>query len=100
MAAASNEAPADAAQRRGAPPVICYSVDKLPPYNRAFYEAARRDPTKLSETLVPLREARTFTVSAGHFFRIVSIEGPQIGDLNLWNAHDQSDRYFSAETCA
>src|SRR5205085_8989941 len=95
-----NPAPADATTRRSVPPVIVYTVDKLPPYNRAFYEAARRDPTKLSETIVPLREARTFTVSAGHFFRIVSIEGPQVGDLNLWNAHDLSERFFSGKTRA
>ena len=36
----------------------------------------------------------TFEVPAGHFFRIVSIEGPQVGDLNLWNAHDLSERFF------
>ena len=37
---------------------------------------------------------------AGHFFRIVSIEGPQVGDLNLWNAHDLSERFFSGKTRA
>ena len=37
---------------------------------------------------------------AGHFFRIVSVEGPQVGDLNLWNAHDLSERFFSGKTRA
>ena len=86
-----NTAPADAAQRQAAPPVVVYTVDKLPPYDRAFYDNVRRDLTKVSETIVPPRDARTFTVPAGHLFRIVSIEGPQVGDLNLWNAHDLSD---------
>ncbi len=36
----------------------------------------------------------------GHFFRIVSIEGPQVGDLNLWNAGDLSERFFSGKTRA
>ena len=49
---------------------------------------------------MPPREARTFEVPAGHFFRIVSIEGPQVGDLNLWNAHDLSERFFSGKTRA
>ena len=96
----TDEAPADAAQRRAASPVVCYTLDKLPPYDRAFYDAVRRDLTKISETIVPSREARTFSVPAGHIFRIVSIEGPQVGDLNLWNAHDLSERFFSGKTRA
>jgi len=100
MRTPQSKAPADAAQRRAAPPVIVYTVDKLPPYDRAFYGHVRRDPTLVSETIVPPREARTFTVPAGHLFRIVSIEGPQVGDLNLWNAHDLSERFFSGKTRA
>src|SRR3954471_19497013 len=92
--------PVDASQRRCAPPVIVYTVDKLPPYDRAFLENVRRDATKVSETTVPPRDARTFSVPAGHLFRIVSIEGPQVGDLNLWNAHDLSERFFSGKTRA
>jgi uncharacterized protein YcgI (DUF1989 family) len=95
-----NLAPPDAAARRAARPVVCYTVDKLPPYDAKFYENARRDLTKISETIVPPREARTFSVPAGHLFRIVSIEGPQVGDLNLWNAHDLSERFFSGKTRA
>jgi uncharacterized protein len=92
--------PPDAAARRAAPPVVVYTVDRLPPYDRAFYEAVRRDLTKVSEIIVPPRDARTFQVAAGHLFRIVSIEGPQVGDLNLWNAHDLSERFFSGKTRA
>src|SRR3954467_10637106 len=95
-----NPAPPDAEQRRSVPPVIVYTVDKLPPYDRAFYESVRREATKVSETTVPPRDARTFSVPAGHLFRIVSIEGPQVGDLNLWNAHDLSERFFSGKTRA
>jgi uncharacterized protein YcgI (DUF1989 family) len=93
-------APPDAAQRRAAPAVVCYSVDKLTPYDGAFYENVRRGLTKLSETIVPPREAGTFSVPAGHIFRIVSIEGPQVGDLNLWSANDLSERFFSGKTRA
>ncbi|TMI98805.1 MAG: DUF1989 domain-containing protein [Alphaproteobacteria bacterium] len=100
MRTAQSEPPADAAARRAAPPVIVYTVDRLPPYDRAFYESVRRDCVLVSETIVPPREARTFEVAAGHFFRIVSIEGPQVGDLNLWNAHDLSERFFSGKTRA
>ncbi|MGB9367698.1 MAG: DUF1989 domain-containing protein [Xanthobacteraceae bacterium] len=95
-----SKVPADAAARKAAPPVIVYTVDRLPPYDRAFYDNVRRDLTKISETIVPPRDARTFSVPAGHLFRIVSIEGPQVGDLNLWNAHDLSERFFSGKTRA
>ncbi|MCW5693800.1 MAG: DUF1989 domain-containing protein [Pseudolabrys sp.] len=66
----------------------------------ATLERARGALTKVSEVVVPPRDARTFEVPAGHFFRIVSIEGPQVGDLNLWNAHDLSERFFSGKTRA
>ncbi len=98
--ATPNNAPSDAAQRRAAPPVVVYAVDKVPRYDAAFYQRARAGLTKVAETVVPPREARVFSVPAGHFFRIVSAEGPQVGDLNLWNANDLSERFFSGKTRA
>lgn len=94
------EAPPDAARRRAAPAVVCYPVAGLPRVDVAFYDGIRRDMTKIDEVRVPPREARTFSVPAGHLFRIVSIEGPQVGDLNLWNARDLSERFFSGKTRA
>jgi uncharacterized protein YcgI (DUF1989 family) len=55
---------------------------------------------KIGETIVPPREGRAFDVPAGHFFRIVSIEGPQAGDLTLWNPANLSERFFSGKTRA
>ena len=92
--------PADAADRRSAKPHIAYPVDRMPPFDSAFYELARSGLTKITALTVPPREGRAFAVPAGHFFRIVSIDGPQVGDLNLWNAHDLSERFFSGKTRA
>jgi uncharacterized protein len=92
--------PSDADQRRAAKPVIVYEVDKLPAYDAAFYDNARADMAKVGEMIVPPREARAFDVPAGHFFRIVSIEGPQVGDLNLWNPANLAERFFSGKTRA
>ncbi|HUB15339.1 MAG TPA: DUF1989 domain-containing protein [Acetobacteraceae bacterium] len=92
--------PPDAAQRRAAPPVTVYAVDRLPPFDVAFYQAARSDLAKVAELTIPPREARVFSVPAGHVFRIVSIEGAQVGDLNLWNAHDLSEHFYSGKTRA
>jgi len=92
--------PADADARRALAPVVCYPVSGLPVPDMARYRAARATLTPTGEVLVPPREARTFHVPAGHFFRIHSVEGPQVGDLNLWNATDLSERFYSGKTRA
>jgi uncharacterized protein YcgI (DUF1989 family) len=93
-------APPDAAERRGKPAVVAYPVENLPPVNLTLLDAARASLTKLSEVIVPPRDARAFTVRQGQFFRIVSVQGPQVGDLNLWNAADLSEHFFSGKTRA
>jgi uncharacterized protein len=92
--------PTDADQRRAVKPVLVYAIDALPAYDAAFYDGARAAMTKIGETTVPPREGRAFDVPAGHFFRIVSVEGPQVGDLNLWNAANLAERFFSGKTRA
>jgi len=92
--------PADAESRRAVPPVICYPTQTLPQPDLALYAAARADAEKVGEVTVPPREAAAFRVRAGQFFRITSVEGPQVGDLNLWNAHDLSERFHSGKTRA
>ena len=93
-------APADADARRAVQPVICYPTDTLPRPDMALYRAARETAEKVDEVVVPPREAATFRVGAGQVFRISSVEGPQVGDLNLWNAHDLSERFYSGKARA
>lgn len=83
---------------KGAPAVICYQVDSLPTYSMASYQKARQHLQKVDEVLVKPRDAEVFEVPAGYFFRINSIEGPQVGDLNLWHAHNLEERFFSGKT--
>ena len=92
--------PNDAQSRREKPPVVVYPNGTLPPPDMAMLSRARENLTLVSELIVPPRDARAFEVPAGHFFRIVSIEGSQVGDLNLWNAHDLTERFFSGKTRA
>ncbi|MBK4215251.1 DUF1989 domain-containing protein [Paracoccus caeni] len=91
--------PADADARRAIAPVTCYPTESLPPVDLAAYRAARDGWQMISETIVPPREARCFDIPAGHFFRIISTEGPQVGDLNLWSA-DLTERFYSGKTRA
>ncbi len=90
--------PADAAQRRARPLTVCYPVESLPKPDMAMLARAREQLTKIDEVLVAPRDAEAFQVPAGHFFRIIGVDGPQVGDLNLWNAHDLSERFFSGKT--
>jgi len=55
---------------------------------------------KIDTVIVPPREAECFHVPAGHFFRIISSEGPQVGDLNLWNYDNPEERFYSGKTRA
>jgi hypothetical protein len=92
--------PPDADARRAVAPVICYPTGGLPAPDLALYRAARARAVRTAELRVPPRDARCFRVPAGGFFRITSIEGPQVGDLNLWNAADLSERFYSGKTRA
>lgn len=93
-------APADAEERRRKPPVVVYPNGSLPGADMGMLARARQTLTKRDEIIVPPREAGSFRVPKGHFFRVVSIEGPQVGDLNLWNADDLDERFFSGKTRA
>ncbi|MEH6444263.1 MAG: DUF1989 domain-containing protein [Oceanospirillaceae bacterium] len=90
--------PSDAESRKQAEVTICYEVDQLPSYDHQFYQQARAQLTKIDEIIIPPRDAASFKVPKGHFFRISSVEGSQVGDLNLFNANDIEERFFSGKT--
>ncbi len=92
--------PADAEARRAIPPVVAYPNDTLSEPDLTLYTRARASAEKVFETQAAPRDAATFRVPAGHFFRITSVEGPQVGDLNLWAADDLKERFFSGKTRA
>ncbi len=92
--------PADAQARRDVPPVICYPNDTLPTVDLGRLRAARDAAEHVETVIVPARDAACFTAKAGQFFRITCVDGPQVGDLNLWNAHDLSERFYSGKTRA
>jgi uncharacterized protein YcgI (DUF1989 family) len=93
-------APRDAAERRAVRPTRVYASDQLPAHDADFYQRVRAGMVKRSTITVPARDARAFVLQAGDIFRIVSVDGPQVGDLNLWNRHDLSERFFSGKTRA
>ena len=96
----ASPAPADADARRAAKPVVVYPNGTLVAPDLALLGKAKQRLEKIDEVIVPPRDGRCFTVPKGHFFRIVSVEGAQVGDLNLWNAQDLTERFFSGKTRA
>ncbi|MCC0022256.1 MAG: DUF1989 domain-containing protein [Nitratireductor sp.] len=97
---AENSPPADADARRAVKPVICYPVDTLPQPDMALYRHMRTKLESVETVVAQPREAACFDVPAGHFFRISCPEGSQVGDLNLWNAANPAERFFSGKTRA
>lgn len=92
--------PSDADARRAIPPVICYPNDSLPAPDLALYQAALGGAVEVEDVVVPPREARCITVPAGTFLEIRSMEGAQVGDLNLFNADTLDERFYSGKTRA
>lgn len=92
--------PEDAVARRAVAPVICYPVETLPKPDMALYARARAGAQVVAQVTVPPREAAAFRVAAGQFFRISCPEGAQVGDLNLFNAANPEEKFFSGKTRA
>jgi len=92
--------PSDANERKNLQPVICYPIDSLENSNLSLLHRARKHLSKITETVIPPRDAKTFEVKMGQFFRIESIEGPQVGDLNLFQANNIDERFYSGKTRA
>jgi uncharacterized protein YcgI (DUF1989 family) len=64
-------------------------------YRRIAESGGRRLVEKFT---IPIRTGRAWKVPAGHGFRIVTIEGPQVGDLNIWNLHNPRERLWASRT--
>ena len=92
------DTPDDASTRRAVKPIVCYDVESVPSRDASELSAWRKTLKLVDTVVVPPRDARTFEVPEGYGFRIVSVEGSQVGDLNLWNRHDLSERFFSGKT--
>ena len=92
--------PTDADIRKAIKPVICYPPETLPKPDLDAYRALRTGAEKAGQLLVDPRDAGCIAVPKGAFFRIVSVEGSQVGDLNLWNLHDLTERFYSGKTRA
>ncbi|NDH70577.1 MAG: DUF1989 domain-containing protein, partial [Proteobacteria bacterium] len=92
--------PDDINDRIGAKPIVCYPNNNIEEKNLDILHTARKNLVKKSEILIPPRDAKTFEVKEGEFFRIESVEGPQVGDLNLFNLNNLDEKFYSGKTRA
>ena len=69
-----NPEPADAASRRAVEPIVCYPIETLPGPRMDLYQKARKNMTLVDELVVSPRDALCWSLPAGHFCRIVSVE--------------------------
>lgn len=76
-------------------------------FKRSSFAADRKLYTKIGETTsreliqsftLPIRSGRAWTVPKGKFCRIITPEGPQVGDLNIWNLHNPRERFWASRT--
>ncbi|MFI2410330.1 urea carboxylase-associated family protein [Streptomyces sp. NPDC018947] len=69
--------------------------------DRAFYDRVSKteEGRELVDSFViPIRSGRAWEVPAGHLCRLVTVDGPQVGDLNVWNRNDPRERMWAART--
>ncbi|KAH7071769.1 meiotic chromosome segregation protein [Paraphoma chrysanthemicola] len=53
---------------------------------------------KTQDFLIPPRSGKAWHVPSGCLFRLSTPEGPQVGDLNIWNANNPRERFWAART--
>ena len=70
-------------------------------FDRELYKRvadAVPDSRRTHEHVVPIRSGYAWPVKAGSVVRIVTVEGPQVCDLNLWNLNNPRERFWAART--
>ena len=92
--------PSNLEDRIGAKPVVCYPNTNLEDNNLDVLLEARKYLVKNNEIIISPRDAKTFEVKRGNFFRIESVEGPQVGDLNLFQLNNLEETFYSGKTRA
>ena len=92
--------PSDAEKRKEIRPVICYPNNTLPDPDLSGLNTRRKGSSLIKRIIIPPRQGICLPVKSGQFFRIISSEGPQVGDLNLWAEDNLNEKFYSGKTRA
>ncbi|KAH7055839.1 hypothetical protein B0J12DRAFT_596656 [Macrophomina phaseolina] len=71
-----------------APTALYTRIASTPPSSR----------TPLADLTIPPRSGAAWRVPRGAIFRLTTPQGPQVGDLNIWNAHNPRERFWASRT--
>ncbi|EEU38143.1 uncharacterized protein NECHADRAFT_48248 [Fusarium vanettenii 77-13-4] len=68
--------------------------------NRVLYTRIAETTARkiVQDFIVPIRSGRAWCVPAGHICRISTPEGPQVGDLNIWNLQNPREKFWASRT--
>ena len=92
--------PSDAKKRKEIRQVICYPNNTLPDPDLSGLKTHRKGSSLIKRIIIPPRQGICLPVKAGQFFRIISSEGPKVGDLNLWAEDNLNENFYSGKTRA
>lgn len=65
-------------------------------YGRIASETSSR--TLTDAFTIPIRSGQAWKVPTGHACRLLTVDGPQVGDLNIWNFNNPRERFWAART--
>ncbi|KAF7526253.1 hypothetical protein PCG10_004189 [Penicillium crustosum] len=67
---------------------------------RSISETASSPSARIPKESFTIRpcSAQAWVVPAGHICRLTTPKGPQVGDLNIWNANNPRERMWAART--
>ncbi|KAI9926448.1 hypothetical protein MW887_004213 [Aspergillus wentii] len=67
---------------------------------RSISETASTASARVQESSFTIRpcSGQAWVVPAGHICRLTTPKGPQVGDLNIWNANNPRERMWAART--
>jgi uncharacterized protein YcgI (DUF1989 family) len=74
------------------------SDEKIKLYRAFCDRVAQAGRTQVEQLTVPIRRGRAWHVPAGHVCRLLTVDGPQVGDLNIWNAHNPREHMWASRT--
>jgi uncharacterized protein YcgI (DUF1989 family) len=70
----------------------------------ALYEKLRNlkeengELVKIQDFVIPPRSGKAWKVPKGAIWRLSTPDGPQVGDLNIWNANNPRERFWASRT--
>lgn len=75
-------------------------VHATSPLYRAISETASSPSARVPQNSFTVRpcSGQAWVVPAGHICRLTTPKGPQVGDLNIWNAKNPRERMWAART--